>query len=101
MRGCILASGISVPISTVPFFRFNASNPLIMRSHQGHPAAVLVYPVVPLVFLVGEHGRGGLFLQSCGDGESARSGSNYDHIEEVWEGLWLLVYHCTSSEGGK
>lgn len=43
---------------------------------------MLVDPVVALVFLVGEHGGGGRFVESRGDGEAAGTGADDEDIVE-------------------
>jgi hypothetical protein len=54
-----------------------------MGSNEGHLSAVFLDPVVSLMFLVGEHGRWCLFLQSGGYGKTAGPGANDDYIVYV------------------
>ena len=58
---------------------------MVSRLHQRHPSTVLVNPVVALVFLVGEHGRGRFFVEACGGGETAGAGADDEDVEEVGE----------------
>lgn len=63
-----------------------------MCPHQSHSSTMFLDPVVSLMFFVREHGRGGFLLESCGDCESAGTGSDDDHIEKVREGLFLVLF---------
>lgn len=61
-----------------------------MRLDEGHAAAVSLDPVVPLVFLVREDGRGRLLLESCGDGQSAGTGADDDDVEDFWRHVIIV-----------
>lgn len=49
-------------------------------ARKTHFALVLFYPVISLVFFVGEHSGGRFFAEASRDGEAAGAGTDYDYI---------------------
>jgi hypothetical protein len=56
-----------------------------------HLAGVFFDPVVSLVFLICEDRGGSVFSDTGGDGQTARSGADDDHVVDF---AWMM--HCSN-----